>query len=146
MPDTLEYQLEKWKQLLLVFSGAGGVLLVAAIAELPLTFAAYQAMGRVLSVDPINGLSLVLFLACLPPGISLLAGRAWRALPLHRRQGPALGLLACAWAALAALDLRLLPLDLPAWLHLSVLGLGAVLAVAALALVRARHRAEELFP
>ena len=144
--SDLESQLLKWQRLLLIYAGAAGLLLAATLAELPLYLESYQHMGRVMNVNPWFGISFVLLLACLTPGILLLAGRAWRTLPAARRLPAAFGFLGCAWAALAALDLFLLPLEPPLYIHLVIFGLGVVLAASYLAFTRRRGKSEELFP
>ena len=142
----IESQLQKWQKLLLVYAGAAGILLAGMLAELPLNFESFQRLGRVMTVSPWVGMCLVLLLACLPPGIMLLAGRAWRTLPLARRLPTAFGFLGCAWAALAAWDLFFLPLEPPLYAHLLILGLGVALAASSLVLFRRRGKSEELFP
>ena len=142
----IESQLNKWQKLLLVYAGAAGILLAGMLANLPLNFESFQRLGRVMTVSPWVGMCLVLLLACLAPGILLLAGRAWRTLPLARRLPTAFGFLGCAWAALAALDLFLLPLELPLYMHLVIFGLGVVLAASYLVFTRRRGKSEELFP
>lgn len=144
--SELESQLNKWQRLLLIYAGAAGILLAATLAELPLYLESYQRMGRVMSVNPWFGICLVLLLACLWPGILLLTGRAWRTLPLARRLPSAFGFLGCAWAALAAFDLRFLPLEPPLYWHLIIAGLGIILGVVFLVFTRRRRIKEELFP
>jgi hypothetical protein len=144
--SDLESQLIKWQRLLLIYAGAAGILLATTLAELPLYLESYQRMGRVMNVNPWFGICLVLLLACLTPGILLLAGRAWRTLPLARRLPSAFGFLGCAWAALAAFDLRTLPLEPPVYMHLLIFGLGVILATVFLALTRRPKINEELFP
>jgi len=144
--SELESQLAKWQKLLLIYAGAAGILLATTLAELPLYLESYQRIGRVMNVNPWFGICFVLLLACLTPGILLLAGRAWSKLPLARRLPVAFGFLGCAWATLAAFDLRLLPLDLPPFLHLFIFSLGIVLTTSYLVFTRRQGKSEELFP
>jgi hypothetical protein len=144
--NELESQLAKWQRLLLVYAGAAGILLVTTLAELSLYLESYRRMGRVMNVNPWFGICFVLLLACLTPGILLLVGRAWRTLPLARRLPPAFGFLGCAWAALAAFDLRLLPLALPLFTHFFIFGLGIILAASYLIFTHRQGKSEELFP
>ena len=143
--NELDAQLVKWQKLLLVYAGAAGLLLATTLADLPLYLESYRLMGQVMNVSPWFGIWFVLLLACLTPGILLLAGRAWRRLPLARRLPSAMGFLACSWATLVAFDLRTLPLDPPLPLHLIVYGLGLALGGFYL-LWRRRTGREELFP
>ncbi len=144
--NELESQLLKWQKLLLVYAGAAGILLAATLAELPLYLESFRRMGRVMTVNPWFGICFVLLLACLWPGILLLAGHTWRTLPLARRLPTAMGFLGCAWAALAAFDLRFLPLEPPLYMHLLIIGLGAILAASYLVFSRRQGKREELFP
>ncbi len=146
-PDQfLELQLEKWKKLLFVYSGAAGMLLVTSLAELPQWEENYVRMGRILPIDLWFGIWFVLLLGCLTPGILMLVGRTWRLLALTRRQPVAFGFLACGWAALLAFDLRALPLEPPVLFHGVVLGLGFLLGIVYLVLRRRNGKPEELFP
>jgi hypothetical protein len=146
-PDPyLELQLEKWKKLLYVYSGAAGMLLATTLAELSQSAENFNRMGGVITIGPWFGIWLVLFLGCLTPGIILLAGCIWHPLPLTRRQPLAFGFLACAWAALFAFDLRTLPLEPPVLFHVVVLVLGILLGIIYLALQRRSRKPEELFP
>lgn len=146
-PDQfLELQLEKWKKLLLVYSGAAGMLLVTSLAELPQWGKNSDRMGRILPIDLWLGIWFVLLLGCLMPGVLMLAGRSWRLLALTRRQPVAFGFLACGWAALVAFDLRTLPLEPPDLFHGVVLGLGILLGIVYLVLQRRNGKPEELFP
>ena len=144
--NDLESQLLKWQKMMLVYAGAAGLLLATALAELPIYLESYQRMGRVMNINPSFGICFVLLLACLTPGILLLVGRAWRTLPLARRLPAAFGFLGCAWATLAAFDLRIWPLAPPLALHLVILGLGVVLAASFMVFTRRRKINEELFP
>ena len=144
--NELESQLLKWQKLLLVYAGAAGILLAATLAELPLYLESFRRMGRVMTVNPWFGICFVLLLACLWPGILLLAGHTWRTLPLARRLPSAMGFLGCAWAALAAFDLRFLPLEPPLYMHLLIIGLGAILAASYLVFSRRQGKREEHFP
>jgi len=144
--NELDSQLIKWQRLLLIYAGAAGILFAATLAELPLYLESFQRMGRVMTVNPWFGICFVLLLACLWPGILLLAGRDWHTLPLARRLPTAFGFLGCAWAALAAFDLRLLPLEPPLYWHLVIVGLGILLATVFLVFTRRRKIKEELFP
>lgn len=144
--SELENQLLKWQKLLLAYAGAAVILLATTLAELPLYLESYQDIGRVMDVNPWFGICFMLLLACLTPGILLLAGQAWRKLPLARRLPASFGFLGCAWVALAAFDLRLLPLALPLFLHLFIFGLGIALAASYLAFTHRQGKSEELFP
>jgi hypothetical protein len=99
-----------------------------------------------MNVNPWFGICFVLLLACLTPGILLLAARTWRTLPLARRLPATFGFLGCAWAALAAFYLRLLPLEPPLYWHLIIVGLGVILGAVFLAFTRRRKINDELFP
>jgi hypothetical protein len=144
--QNLELQLEKWKKLLLVYSGAAGMLLATTMADLPQAEAYFNHMGRVMTIGPWFGIWLVLFLGCLTPGIILITGRPWRNIALTRRQPVAFGFLACAWTALLALDLRILPLESPVLFHALVLVLGLLLGSIYLVLQRRIEEPEEMFP
>lgn len=144
--QILELQLEKWKKLLFVNSGAAGMLLATSLAELPRWEENFGQMGRTITIGPWFGIWLVLLLGCLTPGVFLLAGRSWRLLALTHRQPVAFGFLACGWAALLAFDLRTLPLEPPGLFHGIVLGLGILLGIVYLVLQRRNGKPEELFP
>jgi hypothetical protein len=147
-PDQfLELQLEKWKKLLFVYSGAAGMLLVTSLAELPQWEENIaRVRERSYTIDPWFGIWFVLLLGCLTPGVFLLAGRSWRLLAPTRRQPVAFGFLACGWAALLAFDLRTLPLEPPVLFHGVVLGLGILLGIVYMVLQRRNGKPEELFP
>ena len=87
-----------------------------------------------------------LLLGSLTPGIALLVGRGWRALPLGQRLNTAFGFLAVGWACLLAFSIQTAPLDYGALLHFIVWALGAGLLIAYFLSRRRAQVSPELFP
>lgn len=143
--EPLEIQLEKWKKVLLVFAGAGGTLLVTALVDLP-SNATFYRESHAMPLLGWWGVWLVLLLGSLAPGITLLAGRGWRTLPLRQRLNTAFGFLALGWMCLLAFTIQTAPLDFGALLHFIVWALGCGLLIAYLLLRRRNHAGEEMFP
>ncbi len=143
MTDTLEQQLEKWKKALLIYLGAGTTLLLTALIDLPAQIVqARSDPYRV--VDGWYGLGFILFIACLTPGVLLLATPRWRQANLAGRTPTGFGFLGVAWLDMLSFSLRSGGL-LPAAFHYFVFALGVILAVSYL-LLRRRPRKEEMFP
>ncbi len=143
--DQLEKQLAKWKNVLLLYTGAAVTLLVIALVELPAITIARSADNALL-IDGWYGVWLVLELGCIAPGFMLLLAPSWRKLPRSLRLNPGFGFLACAWVALLAFDLRVAGLDVPVAFHFVVAGLGAILLATYLVFKRKIGVGEELFP
>ena len=143
--EPLETQLEKWKKVLLAFSGAAFTLLVTALVDLPATAAFYREANNM----PLMGwwgVWLVLLLGSLTPGITLLVGRGWRTLPPAQRLNTAFGFLAVGWTCLLAFSIQTAPLAFGALLHFIVWSLGAGLLIAYLLTRRRAQVNPELFP
>jgi len=145
--EQLEQQLEKWKRILLTYTGAAATLLVIALVELPMTIAATASdPDASFTIDGWYAVWFVLVLACLTPGILLLLGPSWRVVPLAQRLGTGFGFLGSAWTALMAFDLRISALDVPPAFHFVVALFGLALLLAYLILKRKLSVGEELFP
>ena len=146
--EQLQFELEKWKRLSLVYAGAAGTLLVIALVGLPSSLAAlaYNSYDRSFILDGWYGVWLVLLLASLIPGISLLPSPSCKVLPLAMRLNTAFGFLAEAWIALLAFEIRMILLDVPALFHFTVIGFGLILFIAYLLLKRKLGVGEEIFP
>jgi hypothetical protein len=140
--EMLEKQIMRWKQLLLIYIGVGATLLVEALVELPAQIASGQ---RYLEVNGFMAVCVVLELACLVPGVSLLVLPAWRKLPLKDRMGTAFGYLAVGWVAFLTLGLRAVLL-VPVGYNYLLIGMGAGLIIAYWLLRRGKPKAEEIFP
>ena len=145
--ELLETQLEKWKRILLVYTGAATTLLVIALVELPANVAAAaETDSASFVIDGWYGVWFVLVLACLTPGILLLLGPSWRVVPLAERLGPGFGFMGTAWVAVLAFDFRVAALDVPPLFHCAVATFGVALVVAYLFLKRRLVVGKELFP
>lgn len=143
MIETLEMQLEKWKKALLVYLGAGSTLLLVALIDLPaqmLQTGGAQFQG----IDGWYGLWFILLIACLAPGVLLLAAPRWRKSQLADRTPTGFGFLGVAWLAMLGFSLHGGAL-LPVVFHFLVFALGVILGGAYL-LLRRRPRKEEMFP
>lgn len=143
--EPLELQLEKWKKVLLAFSGAGFTLLVIALVDLPMTAEFYQK-NRFMPLMGWWGIWLVLLLGNFAPGIALLVGRGWRTLPLRQRLNTAFGFLGVGWACLLAFSLHTAPLDFGALVHFIIWALGVGLLLAYLLSRRRAQSSGEMFP
>jgi hypothetical protein len=144
--EHLEQQLEKWKRILLAYTGSAVTLLVIALVELPATIAAASDPEASFVIDGWYAVWFVLVLACLTPGILLLLGPSWRVVPFAQRLGTGFGFLGSAWLALMAFDLRVAALDVPPLFHYAVAAFGLALLLAYLLLKRKSGVGEELFP
>ncbi|MBI5567213.1 MAG: hypothetical protein HY870_20105 [Chloroflexi bacterium] len=133
--EYLEQQLERWKRVLGLFSGAG--LMMAAS-----TFGIVE--GYTFSIGWVMAW-VVLQLGTAPVGLSLLLSKDWRCLPLTQRLTTAFGFLGTCWLGWLAIGFRL------AGESLAVFGFillsGAILA-AVYGLLRRAHTTspEEIFP
>ncbi len=144
MIETLEVQLEKWKKALLIFLGAGSALFLMALVDFPARMATLRQDGNPL-VDGGFGIWFLLLIACLIPGILLLASPRWRKSQLEQRAATGYGFLGVAWLLMAGFSLRMNVL-LPAIGHFIFLTWGPLLAVILLLLRRTPQRKEEMFP
>lgn len=144
MIETLEVQLQKWRKILLVFLGAGATLFLMALVDFPARMATLRQDGNTL-VDGWLGIWFLLLIACLTPGILLLASPRWRKSQLEQRAATGYGFLGVAWLLMAGFSLRMNVL-LPAIGHFIFLTWGPLLAVILLLLRRTPQRKEEMFP
>ena len=144
MIETLEVQLQKWRKILLVFLGAGATLFLMALVDFPARMATLRQDGNTL-VDGWLGIWFLLLIACLTPGILLLASPRWRKSQLEQRAATGYGFLGVAWLLMAGFSLRMNVL-LPAIGHFIFLTWGPLLAVILLLLRRTPQRKEKMFP
>ena len=144
MIETLEVQLQKWRKILLVFLGAGATLFLMALVDFPARMATLRQDGNTL-VDGWLGIWFLLLIACLTPGILLLASPRWRKSQLEQRAATGYGFLGVAWLLMAGFSLRM-NVMLPALGHFIFLTWGPLLAVILLLLRRTPQRKEEMFP
>ena len=144
MIETLEVQLQKWRKILLVFLGAGATLFLMALVDFPARMATLRQDGNTL-VDGWLGIWFLLLIACLIPGILLLASPRWRKSQLEQRAATGYGFLGVAWLLMAGFSLRM-NVMLPALGHFIFLTWGPLLAVILLLLRRTPQRKEEMFP
>ena len=144
MIETLEVQLQKWRKILLVFLGAGATLFLMALVDFPARMATLRQDGNTL-VDGWLGIWFLLLIACLTPGILLLASPRWRKSQLEQRAATGYGFLGVAWLLMAGFSLRM-NVMLPAIGHFIFLTWGPLLAVILLLLRRTPQRKEEMFP
>lgn len=139
--DYLEKQLENWKRLLLIMTGASVTFLATSIADIP-NYSTPHFPGWF-------GIWLVLQLGSVPAGFMLLVGRSWRVLPLSDRLNTAFGYLSIAWLVLLTLGVRFITLTPEAvgGIGLLMISLGLLLGAGYLLLRRARvNSPEEIFP
>ncbi|TLN23653.1 hypothetical protein FDZ74_03570 [bacterium] len=144
MTETLEQQLEKWRKVLLIFLGAGTTLFLTALIDLPIRMDTLKRDHNMV-VDGWLGLWFLLLLACLTPGIMLLAMPRWRKAQLEQRRATGFGFLGVAWLALLGFSMHVNIL-LPAVGHFIIFALGPLMAAVFLLLRRAQPRKEEMFP
>ncbi len=143
----LEQQLERWKQVLLVYIGAVAMLVILGYVEFP-AIHGYAGQLGYLNVDGWFGVWLVLLVGSLATGFFLTALAKWREIPLERRLSTIFGYLGVAWMALVALDLRIMTF-LSGNINALVVGLGVGLALAYVLILRWLRRpekSENLFP
>ncbi len=143
MTDTLEQQLEKWNKVLLIYLGAGITSLLVALVDLPVRIMSLRS-NLSMAVDGWCGVCLILFIACLTPGVLLLATPRWRNAQIVGRVPTGFGFLGVAWLAMLSFSLYINVL-LPMVFHFIVFALGVILALAYL-LFQRRPRKEEIFP
>lgn len=143
MTDPLEQQLEKWHKVFLIYLGAGVMLVLIALIDLPARSMSLSGSYSMV-IDGWCGVCLLLFMACLVPGVLLLAAPRWREAQIAGRASTGFGFLGVAWLALLGFSLYVNVL-LPMAFHLGVLILGVILALAYLLLHR-RTRKGEMFP
>lgn len=139
--DYLEKQLENWKRLLLIISGASVTFLSTSIADIP-NYSTPHFPGWF-------AIWLVLQLGSVPAGFLLLVGRSWRVLPLSDRLNTAFGYLSIAWVVLLALGVRFITMTPEASSSIAFLmiSLGVLLGAVYLLLRRAGvNTPEEMFP
>ena len=153
MIETLEGQLEKWEKVLLIFLGVGSALFLTALIDLPSRIYEFRENDSILEirgtgsmlVDGWLGIWFLLLIACLIPGILLLASPRWRKSQLEQRAATGYGFLGVAWLLMAGFSLRM-NVMLPALGHFIFLTWGPLLAVILLLLRRTPQRKEEMFP
>lgn len=143
MTETLEQQLEKWKKTLLIYLGAGMTLLLVALIDLPAQMLQARS-NHFIMVDGWYGLWFILLIACLTPGVLLLATPRWRQAQLEDRVPTGFGFLGVAWLVMLGFSMHTSTL-LPTVFHFLIFALGVMLAVVYL-LLRRRPRKEEMFP
>jgi hypothetical protein len=132
--EYLEQQLEKWKQVLLLFIGAGLTLAISTVGN--------SGPGAI-SLGWITTW-LVLQLGAMPAGLLILFGKSWRQLPLMQRLNTAFGFLGVSWLCWLAFGFGV---SSDSSVMLFILLLGAILAAVYLLRRRANNRApEEIFP
>ncbi len=142
---TIELNLEAWKRVLLVLTGATVTLLATAIAEFPedgrVTFLGWYAVW------------LVLQLAVTAPGIALSISKHWRAIALRDRLDTEFGFLFLAWTSVLAFVIRtmgIVTIESLGFVNcarfLLVLSGGALVTAYLLLKGRARAKLKDLFP
>jgi hypothetical protein len=144
MTETLEQQLEKWKKALLVYLGAGTMLFLVALVDLPWRVDMLKKDSSMV-VDGWLGLWFILLIASLTPGILLLAMPRWRKSGLEQRVLTGFGFLGVAWLTMLGFSMYVNVL-LPAAGHFIIAASGPLLATIFLLLRRSKPRKEEIFP
>jgi hypothetical protein len=132
--EYLQQQLARWQQLLLICTGASGVLLATALTDT--SYGSPSTAGWF-------AIWLILQLGVTPAGFMLVSSKGWQTLPMSTRLNTAFGYFTVAWITLAALGFRVGS----TFLGLLLFASGAALLVSYLWTHRGRSNSpEEMFP